>query len=102
MGYPAATRPRRWQSQPDIGSLTYSGDASSTAYSPDICSRVVIGKLHVAVGEAEGIVATKILNSVAARLLGEFRRTALALRAYKGRVPGGARQARTKVYKKAQ
>ena len=46
-----------------------------------------IGQMHVTAGRAQGLEATKILNGAASRLLGEFRRTALALRAYRGRVP---------------
>lgn len=48
-----------------------------------------IGQLHATAGKAQGLEATKILNGVTSRLLGEFRRTALALRAYRGRVPEG-------------
>ena len=37
-----------------------------------------IGQLHVKAGLAEGIEEVKVYNSVAARMLGEFRRTAPA------------------------
>jgi hypothetical protein len=61
-----------------------------------------IGQLHVSAAKATGIEAVKILNSATARLLGEFRRTALAVRVYRTRVPEGKRVDRLKVYKQAQ
>jgi hypothetical protein len=63
-----------------------------------------IGQLHVSAGHARSTEAAKIYNSGAARLLGEFRRTALALRVYKTGVPEGKAQAkeRLKIHKIAQ
>jgi hypothetical protein len=61
-----------------------------------------IGQLQVSAGQAKSVEAAKVYNSVAARLLGEFRRTALALRVYKARVPEGTREARLKIFKQAE
>jgi hypothetical protein len=61
-----------------------------------------VGQLHAAAGGAQGAEAAKALNAAAARLLGEFRRTALALRAYRTRVPEGRPQADLRVYRAAQ
>jgi hypothetical protein len=58
-------------------------------------------QLHVAAGQSKGAEAAKLLSAAAARLLGEFRRTALALRAYRGREPG-ERATPLKVFKAAQ
>jgi hypothetical protein len=60
-----------------------------------------IGQLHASAGHAPGAEAAKIYNAGAARLLGEFRRTALALRAYRSRVPEG-RPENVKLFKAAQ
>ena len=61
-----------------------------------------IGQLHVKAGLAEGIEAVKVYNSVAARMLGEFRRTALALRVYQAGVPKGKAEKKVKIHKLAQ
>jgi hypothetical protein len=61
-----------------------------------------IGQLHASAGKAQGTEAAKIYNSAAARLLGEFRRTALALRVYRARVPEGQPAHRLRIYKRAQ
>lgn len=58
-------------------------------------------QLHVAAGRSKGAEAAKLLSAAAARLLGEFRRTALALRAYRGREPG-ERATPLKVFRAAQ
>lgn len=58
-------------------------------------------QLHAAAGQSKGAEAAKLLTAAAARLLGEFRRTALALRAYRGREPG-ERATPLKVFKAAQ
>jgi hypothetical protein len=46
-----------------------------------------IGQLHIGASHATGTESVKLYTAAASRLLGEFRRTALALRAYRGRVP---------------
>jgi len=61
-----------------------------------------IGQLQVQASCAESKEGVKIYNSAASRLLGEFRRTALALHAYGSRVPGDRTQGMLKVYKQAQ
>lgn len=61
-----------------------------------------IGQLQVSAGHAKALEATKIYNSAASRLLGEFRRTALALRVYRGRVPEDKPQKNLKIFKMAQ
>ena len=61
-----------------------------------------IAQLHAAAGQAQALEGIKILNSAAARMLGEFRRTALALRLYCGRVPEGQPEKNLKVFKIAQ
>ena len=61
-----------------------------------------IADLHVGAGLASGIEAIRVYNAVAARLLGEFRRTALALRAYRSRIPEGAAEQKLKLVKLAQ
>lgn len=48
-----------------------------------------VGQLHARAGRADGVEATRVLTAAAARLLGEFRRNALALRAYRA---GGCRR----------
>ncbi len=60
-------------------------------------------QLHVGAGQAQGLEATKLYNAVAARMLGEMRRTALALKAYRTGVPAGQpRGATLKLFKAAQ
>jgi len=46
-----------------------------------------IGVLHYRSADAETIDAGKIFSSAASRLLGEFRRLALALNTYRGKTP---------------
>ena len=60
------------------------------------------GQLQVQASGAKTIEGVKIYSSAASRLLGEFRRTALALHAYGSRVPGDRTQGMLKVYKQAQ
>lgn len=48
-----------------------------------------IGQLHVDAAHTKGVEASKIYNAATARLLGEFRRTALALRVYRTPVTHG-------------
>ena len=48
-----------------------------------------IAQLQSLAGTAKAHEAIKLLNASASRLLGEFRRTALAVRAYRGRLPEG-------------
>ncbi len=43
-----------------------------------------VGQLHVGAAQAKSVEVVKLYNSATARLLGEFRRTALALRDYRG------------------
>jgi hypothetical protein len=61
-----------------------------------------VAQLHVGASQAKGIEAVKMYNAAAARMLGEMRRTALALRAYQGRVPEDKPQARVRIYNQAQ
>ena len=58
-----------------------------------------IGQLQVSAGRSKGTEATKIYNSAACRLLGEFRRTALALRVFRSRVPEGKPEQHLKLFK---
>src|SRR5262249_50668049 len=59
-------------------------------------------QLHVGAGQARGAEAVKAYNAVAARMLGELRRTALALKAYRTGVPAGESRATLKLFKAAQ
>ncbi len=61
-----------------------------------------IAQVHVGAGAAKSAEAAKLYNAAAARLLGEFRRTALALQVLRGRSPGAEPRERLKVYKGAQ
>ena len=63
-----------------------------------------VGQLHAAAGGGQGAEAQKLLNGAAARMLGEFRRTALALAAYRGRSSesGGASRPAVELLKAAQ
>jgi hypothetical protein len=61
-----------------------------------------IGLLHTDAAEAKGIEAVKVYNSVVARMQGEFRRSALALRVYRGRAPESADDSKLKLFKAAQ
>jgi hypothetical protein len=59
------------------------------------------GQLHAKAGITENAEAVKLLSAAAARLLGEFRRTALALRVYRAGAPV-ERATPLKLYKAAQ
>ncbi len=60
-------------------------------------------QLHAGAGNASGLEATKLLNAAAARMLGEFRRTALCLKAYRtAGVPAHGPKERLKLFKAAQ
>jgi hypothetical protein len=61
-----------------------------------------IAQLHVRAQKAQGVEAAKLYTAAAARLLGEFRRTALALRPYRGRLPEDRSDANCKILKLAQ
>ena len=61
-----------------------------------------IAQLHGSAGQAQGIEAVKMLSSAAARLLGEFRRTALAIRVYRDGVPEDKTEKKLKIHKLAQ
>lgn len=62
-----------------------------------------VAQLHGAAGQANGLEGTKLLNTVAARMLGEMRRTALSLKAYRTTAAPTSRQkAQLKLFKAAQ
>ena len=61
-----------------------------------------VAQLHAAAGQARGNESAKLLNGVAARLLGELRRTALGLKAYRSGAPVEKSQAKLRLYKAAQ
>lgn len=62
-----------------------------------------VAQLHGAAGQANGLEATKLLNTVTARMLGEMRRTALSLKAYRTTaVPANRHKAQLKLFKAAQ
>jgi hypothetical protein len=61
-----------------------------------------IADLQAKAGKAEGVESTKLLNTVASRMLGEFRRTALALQVYRSHLPKGKRAENLKILKMAQ
>ena len=62
-----------------------------------------VAQLHAGAGQANGLEATKLLNTVAARMLGEMRRTALSLKAYRtSAVPTNRQKAQLKLFKAAQ
>jgi hypothetical protein len=61
-----------------------------------------IAQLHVSARNASALEAIKLLNAAASRLLGEFRRTALALRAYRTRSDADVSATRLKIFKAAQ
>ena len=62
-----------------------------------------VAQLHGAAGQASGLEATKILNTVTARMLGEMRRTALGLKAYRTTaIPAKRQKAQLKLFKAAQ
>jgi hypothetical protein len=60
-----------------------------------------VAQLHGAAGQAAGLEAAKLLNSAAARMHGELRRTALAFMAYRT-APAGQEKSRLKLHKAAQ
>jgi hypothetical protein len=62
-----------------------------------------VAQLHAGAGQAVGLEATKLLNTVAVRMLGEMRRTALSLKAYRtSAVPTKRQKDQLKVFKAAQ
>ena len=62
-----------------------------------------VAQLHGAAGQASGLEGTKLLNTVAARMLGEMRRTALSLKAYRTTaVPTNRQKAQLRLFKAAQ
>ncbi|VTT99523.1 unnamed protein product [Gemmataceae bacterium] len=62
-----------------------------------------VAQLHGAAGQANGLEGTKLLNTVTARMLGEMRRTALSLKAYRTTaVPTNRQKAELKLFKAAQ
>lgn len=61
-----------------------------------------IAQLHGSAGHAKSIEGIKAYNSATARLWGEFRRTALALRVYQATAPKGKSATRLKLFKAAQ
>src|SRR3712207_5105863 len=61
-----------------------------------------IGQLHVSAGHAKSTEAAKVYNAVAAGLLADFPRTALARRVYRARVPEDKPATRRKIFKHAQ
>jgi hypothetical protein len=61
-----------------------------------------VAQLHVGASQAKGVEAVRAYNAVAARLLGEMRRTVLAIHAYPGRVPEDKPEPKIKLAKAAQ
>lgn len=61
-----------------------------------------IALLQVGASEVKTNEGVKIHNAAAARMLGEFRRTALALRAYRSHVPEKQSVKNVKIHKMAQ
>lgn len=62
-----------------------------------------VAQLHAGAGQAQGLEATKLLNTVAARMLGEMRRTALSLKTYRSTtVPTLQQKSQIKLFKAAQ
>jgi hypothetical protein len=62
-----------------------------------------VAQLHGAAGQANGLEATKLLNTIAARMLGELRRTALSLKAYRPTAaPTNHQKDQLKLFKAAQ
>lgn len=61
-----------------------------------------IGQLHANAGKSKSTEACKIYTSGASRLLGEFRRTALALRVYQAHAPKLKSEAKLKILKIAE
>jgi hypothetical protein len=61
-----------------------------------------IAALHASAGQAQALEGVKVYSAAAARLWGEFRRTALALHVYRGRSPQDQAEAKLQVFKAAQ
>jgi hypothetical protein len=61
-----------------------------------------VAQLHVDAGYCKGAEGMKLYTAATARLLGEFRRTALALRAYGTTTPESRSEKNVKLYKAAQ
>jgi hypothetical protein len=61
-----------------------------------------VAQLHVDAGYCKGAEGMKLYTAAAARLLGEFRRTALALQAYGTTTPERRAEKNGKLYKAAQ
>jgi hypothetical protein len=62
-----------------------------------------VAQLHGAAAMANGLEATILLNTITARLLGELRRTALSVKAYRTTtVPAKSERAQMRLYKAAQ
>jgi hypothetical protein len=61
-----------------------------------------IAQLHVDAGYVKGAEGMKLYTAATARLLGEFRRTALALRAYGTTTPESRAEKNVKLFKAAQ
>jgi hypothetical protein len=62
-----------------------------------------VAQLHGAAGQASGLEGMKLLNTVAARMLGDMRRTALSLKAYRTTaVPTNSEKSQVKLFKAAQ
>ncbi len=62
-----------------------------------------VAQLHGAAALANGLEATKLLNTITARLLGEMRRTALSVKAYRATtVPAKSEKAQLKLLRAAQ
>jgi hypothetical protein len=61
-----------------------------------------IAQIHVDAGYVKGAEGMKLYTAAAARLLGEFRRTALALRAYGTTTPESRSEKKVKLFKAAQ
>lgn len=62
-----------------------------------------VAQLHASAGQANGLEATKLLNTVAARMTGELRRTVLSLKAYRSTAaPTKSEKTQVKLFKAAQ
>jgi hypothetical protein len=61
-----------------------------------------IAQLHVDAGYCKHAEGMKLYTAATARLLGEFRRTALALRAYRTTTPENRSEKSVKLFKAAQ
>jgi hypothetical protein len=61
-----------------------------------------VAQLHVDAGFCKGAEGMKLYTAATARLLGEFRRTALALRSYQTTTPESRAKKNLKLYKAAQ